>query len=655
MNTIKPIPPFKGWVIQNFPFIEADFDAITNYQLYCKIVEYLNKVIANENELTTAMNYVLNYFNNLDVQDEIDNKLDEMAESGQLAEIIAQYIQLNGVLAYDTLNDLINAENVVNGSICKTLGNITYNDGKGAYYKVRTVTSGDVVDGINIVALDVSDTLIAERIEDPFIDIKSNPIYYGADPTGELDSSIAINNCILANKGKSINFTTGTYLINNTINLPFKNNEKVSINGNGSKLIVNQNLTNLFFYGYDRNENEINDVGFSSYIKDLFIDCSNVNVENAFYNEDGFKDLKIYNITIYRAINGVKLGTNGNIPCDVLIENCMIYGKGSEYSGYGVICNLSDYNINMCRIYGFREGFLFNNGGLVDKCHVLLRWKNQTTSNFDPYERNSSEFNEYYEQTKFGTVNNTVRISNCYCDSTYQFLYIDTSHAVDVVNCQYLNARSNVNCELFNIIRGDSKVNITNSLFYLCSNNYCSVIKLSASDGLNKYSMCNFKNNIVRYTEHLTEMFDPIISNIPSFHDSINVASETWYIIGGIANSDKNQRFSLLVFINGYMYNIHMQLDSNGNPTAIYQINKGSGTNNWTLGALKVGNGIYLCVKNTGNANYTELNFEIIESYKQVFKTIPINTGFPNNSSRLLSDYTASTPTITTNLNNIQV
>ena len=42
MNMFNHLPPFKWYVLQNFPFIEADFDAITNYQLLCKIVEYLN-------------------------------------------------------------------------------------------------------------------------------------------------------------------------------------------------------------------------------------------------------------------------------------------------------------------------------------------------------------------------------------------------------------------------------------------------------------------------------------------------------------------------------------------------------------------------------------------------------------------------------------
>ena len=94
------IPLFRRWVLQNFPFIEQDFDALTDYQLICKVVEYLNKVIDTVNAggeqielLTNAFNqlkdYVDNYFDNLDVQDEINNKLDEMAEDGTLTELIS--------------------------------------------------------------------------------------------------------------------------------------------------------------------------------------------------------------------------------------------------------------------------------------------------------------------------------------------------------------------------------------------------------------------------------------------------------------------------------------------------------------------------------------------------------------------------------------
>ena len=172
----KKLPPFKWFVLQNFPFIEADFDAITYYQLLCKIVEYLNKVIDENNvigeqteKLTNAFNelqdYVNHYFDNLDIQDEINNKLDEMAESGQLTEIIAQYLQLAGVLAFDTLNDLKNATNLVNGSIAKTLGTNSYNDGFGYFYKIRNILNTDIVDNDNIVALTNFNNLVAEKIK----------------------------------------------------------------------------------------------------------------------------------------------------------------------------------------------------------------------------------------------------------------------------------------------------------------------------------------------------------------------------------------------------------------------------------------------------------------------------------------------------------
>ena len=97
----KNLCPFKWFVLQNFPFIEADFDAITNWQLFCKLGEEINKIIEKTNltgeqveNLTNAFielqNYVNNYFENLDIQEEINTKLDEMVEDGTLAEIINQ-------------------------------------------------------------------------------------------------------------------------------------------------------------------------------------------------------------------------------------------------------------------------------------------------------------------------------------------------------------------------------------------------------------------------------------------------------------------------------------------------------------------------------------------------------------------------------------
>ena len=174
IEKIKPTGLFTNYIYKAIPL--AFDESMSYYETLCGLLSYLkdtvipalnnnaDAIIEVQNLMTQLQNYVDNYFENLDVQEEINNKLDEMAESGELTDIIAQYLQLAGILAFNTVNDLKNAQNITNGSICKTLGYETYNDGKGEFYKIRTITSSDVVDNINIIALQISNTLIAEII-----------------------------------------------------------------------------------------------------------------------------------------------------------------------------------------------------------------------------------------------------------------------------------------------------------------------------------------------------------------------------------------------------------------------------------------------------------------------------------------------------------
>lgn len=108
-NFIPDSPNFKHLIrmsfqgLTNFPYIEEDFDALTNYEFLSKVVEYLNEVISNNNEqndLMTALynayvslqNYVNDYFENLDVQENINIKLEEMAADGTLTSLIESYV-----------------------------------------------------------------------------------------------------------------------------------------------------------------------------------------------------------------------------------------------------------------------------------------------------------------------------------------------------------------------------------------------------------------------------------------------------------------------------------------------------------------------------------------------------------------------------------
>lgn len=83
---------FRNWVLENFPFLEDDFDALTDYELFCKICGYVIGYSKDNEEMKKQIEEFQHYFDNLDVQEEINNKLDEMAIDGTLDEIINQEI-----------------------------------------------------------------------------------------------------------------------------------------------------------------------------------------------------------------------------------------------------------------------------------------------------------------------------------------------------------------------------------------------------------------------------------------------------------------------------------------------------------------------------------------------------------------------------------
>ena len=658
------LTPFKWFVLENFPFIEADFDALTDWQLFCKVGKEINKIINSQNTLGTQMenltnafieleNYVNNYFENLDVQEEINNKLNEMAESGQLTEIIAQYLTLQGLLCFNTLSDLKNAENIANGSFVKTYGTNSIGDGIMYFYKIREIENTDVVDNLNIISLTNYPNLIAERISNFITNDKTNPIYYGADPTGQIDSSTAINNCILANKGGTINFSQGTYIVNQTINLPYKENEKVSINGNGAKLINNVTLDRLFYIGFDKGTSGNNDVGFPSYIKDLFVEGENSNTIYCIDIIKGYKDLKIYNCKFYRFLNGMRIGETTGSPADVLMNDCLLYGKGSEFDGTGIIMNCTDNNINMCRIYGFRKGFIVNGPSLIKECQVLLRWKDQTTSNFDPYTRNGTEFNLYYPLTMFAEVNTFLRLIDCYGDSVYKMLEINTTEAINVIGLNYYNARGDVDNRLFDFLINAPKFSLINSTLDLGKNIECEVIHLRQR--LNNYAQFNIENALIKHIARLTNPGDIIMCTQAPYIANKNLTADTWYVVSILSNNTPYNIINGKLYINGYEYTIRFNCDENINVNSIIQFNKGTGNSTWTLGTVTVDNTTYICIKPGNNIVNAKFNYITNYSSNIIFDVVPIKNASVNDTSRLLSDYTSLIPTNVLLLSNVLV
>lgn len=132
-------------------------------RMYAKVNELVKAVNGMDKVIKEYVDYIDNYFKNLDVQEEINNKLDDMAEGGELAEYIAQYANLPCVHAYDTIADMASSSSLVAGSFARAMSKTVAGTGDGAYYKIREAEEGDTPDGENLVAI-TGTTLVAEII-----------------------------------------------------------------------------------------------------------------------------------------------------------------------------------------------------------------------------------------------------------------------------------------------------------------------------------------------------------------------------------------------------------------------------------------------------------------------------------------------------------
>lgn len=210
----KRLCPFKWFVLENFPFIEEDFDALTNWQLFCKLGKEMNKIIDSLNQMGIAVENISDYFDNLDVQEEINNKLDEMAESGELAEIINIFIA-NTPLTFNTVADMVASTNLTEGAKVKTYGYYSLNDNGGADYLVRAKTGEDTENGAIIFLSD--ENLVAEIVAKDYV----NTLQFGCKNNGVNDTTTEMQNFInyLQNKEITGIVKEGTYICNSSLSI----------------------------------------------------------------------------------------------------------------------------------------------------------------------------------------------------------------------------------------------------------------------------------------------------------------------------------------------------------------------------------------------------------------------------------------------------
>ena len=395
---------FRNYVLSNFPFLEDDFDALTDYQLFCKMIGYMKKMSKQFDEFKVKLDQYENYFNNLDVQEEIDNKLDEMYESGDLANIVAEFLALKSTFVYDTVADLKLAENLADGCTAKTLGYNAINDGGDGFYYIREIDESDTIDNIFTLSL-YDNNLVAVLIIDKEVNVKQSGLsgLSTEDATTKLSTLVA--------SGYDLYFPTGIYTTTAQLSITCH-----SIRGDGAGKSIIKYI--------DENNNDqliecttINDLT----LEGLTFDCGIATDETktAINIYDG-ENIKITNCELKNGY-GSHLRLNGSN--NILIENCDFHDISGTTGNMGnaIYCHpVSNLTIRKCRCNNLMENFLYLDGAsdespvknvLVDNCYL----------------QNTSHNNE-------STVSNCIGI-NGYCEN------------VTVSNCVLINNGASIRCQ----------------------------------------------------------------------------------------------------------------------------------------------------------------------------------------------------------------
>lgn len=430
------LSPFKKLVMTIGELPTSFVESMTYYEALAWFVNYLqNTIIPTVNNNAEAVEelqelyielkeFVDNYFDNLDVQEEIDNKLDEMTESGALADIVADYIQLRGVLAYDSVADMKAATNLVNGSFAQTYGFYGANDGGGAKYKIRTITNDDVIDEMFVIAITNNPTLIAELVIENELHTKQIGLK-GDDTTDETTKlNTFFSKSILCNKRV---IDAGVYKTTGKVNI--KGVWKQDSGNNGQKSIIFDNAT----IHYTGNSGECSVVlynMFKTYIKGLcitrnsevnyvsFVGCWHVKCDNF-----DVKDIHITNEST--DITGLT-STSNNI---VYLSFDTLFCMGTLY-----ITSTSSNYINCVNFYNSVINPYTNSR---DYCVVLGGALSKQEINFTNCDLSYAKygvFNVLETQTGHCSIN----CYGCYFDSSIPYFYGDDKKGAVFNNMYYM-------------------------------------------------------------------------------------------------------------------------------------------------------------------------------------------------------------------------
>lgn len=459
MSDILQLRPFKRFcmTIGNLP--SSYVESLTYAELIYWLCDYLEKTViptVNNNSavvkelqdlFTELENYVINYFDNLDVQEEINNKLDDMVESEVFENILMNYANVTKV--YNTTVEMLQDIHLKNNQKVKTLGYHQINDGGGAEFLIKNTNTD----------FPTNNGLFAELIISENINVKQ----FGAYGDGINDDSLVIQNAINFIKNKvnssnlfskninTLNFNAGKYKISNTlilsplVHLNFNStttflnyadcclkikpsvtdfsyssdyparerNKGKIITGNGGLIIINKNNDITIGIEMSMTIDEYNELSSDGKILNTLADSFFENLTINFFNVaikinsinfyiNTFNNLKLYNNDIAILITNNSVNAGEKIvfnDCEFGSNKIVLQNNANNFNTYWNKCSFD---------YGKKYVMEFTKASqtYINNCHI---------------EHNTNE--ELISGEKIGQFisNNTSGINKIYFSNIYMF------------------------------------------------------------------------------------------------------------------------------------------------------------------------------------------------------------------------------------------
>lgn len=323
------VPPFVTFVTSAVPMV---FDnSLSYYEALCALWKWLQDdvvdVINNNAEVTQdyidltneytqkfieLKEYVDTYFDNLDVQEEINNKLDAMVEDGTLQTLIDNFLQPNVTWTFNTVAEMKDSEQLVDGTYARTLGYFTVNDGGGSVYKIRSTQPSTYYETL-------TNGLYAELVYEK----EMNLTQFGVDHTST-DVTVKLNDAITecSQNGVTLIIPAHTYTLKTTL---------TKSSGGYSYAYFIDAISNMHIKGVDKDK---------SIIK---VSDENINYTSVFLNEENdIKDISLENFTIQQYYaSGSNINPNNR------------QNNKNAFTLYGVCKNISINNMffkNCCGV-----------------------------------------------------------------------------------------------------------------------------------------------------------------------------------------------------------------------------------------------------------------------------------------------------------------